>query len=105
MPTRICSTSGCPQPATHRGRCATCASRNDRGIQRAGHAIYRTRRWQLLRRRVLFEQPICAGCDNALAVDVDHVTPLGQGGAPYARSNVQGLCKRCHGAKTRLELG
>jgi 5-methylcytosine-specific restriction endonuclease McrA len=42
-------------------------------------------------------------CDDALSVDVDHVRAIDKGGAPYARANVQGLCKHCHGIKTRQE--
>lgn len=102
MPTRLCAEPACPEPATYRGRCATHARTTDRAINRAGTSIYNTKRWRLLRRRVLFEQPICAGCDNALSVDVDHITPLPHG-EPYARANVQGLCKTCHGRKTNHE--
>lgn len=101
MPTRLCSEPRCPHPATTRGRCATHARTTDRQINRAGHAIYRTRRWQLLRRRVLFEQPLCP-C-GAIAVDVDHIRSLEQGGKPYERANLMGLCKACHGRKTKRE--
>lgn len=103
MPTRLCSEPRCPHPATYRGRCPNHARTNDRAINRAGHSIYRTRRWQLLRRRVLYEQPICAGCDNELAVDVDHIIAIEDGGAPWARNNLQGLCVPCHSRKTRRE--
>jgi 5-methylcytosine-specific restriction endonuclease McrA len=103
MPTRLCLEPRCPNPATYRGRCPQHARTHDKATNRAGRHVYSTKRWQLLRRTVLFEQPICAGCDNALAVDVDHVTPLAKGGAPYDRTNVQGLCPPCHSAKTRRE--
>lgn len=103
MPTRLCAEPKCGNPATYRGRCPDHARTNDHAIHRAGRTIYRTRRWQLLRRRVLFEQPICAGCDDALTVDVHHKVDLADGGAPYARSNVVGLCKACHGRITRQE--
>lgn len=105
MPTRLCAEPGCPSPATYRGRCQAHARTTEQTICRAGYSIYRAKRWQLLRRRVLFEQPICAGCNTALAVDVDHITPLNQGGQPYNRANVQGLCRHCHGQKTRQEQG
>lgn len=107
MPTRLCAEARCPEPATYRGRCPGHARTNNRNTHSntAHRAIYNSKRWQLLRRRVLFEQPICAGCDNALAVDVDHKVAIEDGGAPWAHNNLQGLCKQCHGRKTRQEQG
>lgn len=105
MPTRLCSSSGCPEPVVTRGRCRLHARANNRATHSntTNRRVYNSKRWQLLRKRVLFEQPICAGCDDALAVDVDHITSLDHGGAPYDRANVQGLCPTCHGRKTRQE--
>jgi 5-methylcytosine-specific restriction endonuclease McrA len=59
-----------------------------------------------LRKRVLFEQPICADphCTE-LATDVDHIVPMSQGGAEYARDNCQGLCAYHHQRKTAREGG
>lgn len=64
--------------------------------------VYHTPQWARLRRRVLTEQPICAspGC-QAPSVDVDHIVALQDGGAPYARENLRGLCKRHHGQVTK----
>jgi hypothetical protein len=54
------------------------------------------------RKRVLFEQHICAeGNCSKLATEVDHITPLSQGGDRYARENLQGLCSYA----TRLSRG
>jgi 5-methylcytosine-specific restriction endonuclease McrA len=36
-------------------------------------------------------------------VDVDHIIPLDQGGAPFAFENTKPMCKSCHGRKTRTE--
>jgi 5-methylcytosine-specific restriction endonuclease McrA len=38
------------------------------------------------------------------AVEVDHVIPLHKGGKDDA-SNLQSLCRDCHDAKTRRDLG
>jgi len=38
------------------------------------------------------------------AVDIDHITPLSQGGTDVP-ANVQILCRPCHKSKTRLDLG
>jgi 5-methylcytosine-specific restriction protein A len=102
MPTRLCLNAGCPNPATYRGRCPTHARHVNRATHR-NRTIYSSKRWEMLRRRVLFEQPICAICDDALAIDADHIRPIESGGAPYERANCQGLCKSCHSAKTRRE--
>jgi 5-methylcytosine-specific restriction protein A len=107
MPDRVCSEPRCPDPATYRGRCPEHARTNNQATHSntEHRAIYNSKRWAILRRRVISEQPICAGCDNALSVDVDHITPLAEGGQPYARDNVQGLCRPCHSSKTRREQG
>lgn len=51
--------------------------------------------------------PLCEVCLEkdkfTEAVEVDHKIPLEQGGAPYDPSNLQSICKRCHGAKTGKE--
>ena len=87
MPIRLCLNAGCPNPATYRGKCPTHAKAREQGTRRAGHHIYGTKRWQLLRRRVLSEQPLCAadGCDE-IATDADHIVPIEQGGPPYKRA-------------------
>jgi len=79
------------------GRCERCKDVTE--------AIYRDPRWQELRDRVLSEEPQCKvrGCWK-MAVEVDHKRSLRT--APhlaFVRSNVQGLCKRHHSQKTRLE--
>jgi 5-methylcytosine-specific restriction endonuclease McrA len=102
---RSCIKPGCPEPATYRGRCQRHAKQRERTINRAGRQVYATKRWKVARRRVLFEQPLCAieGCME-IATDVDHIVPLPEG-EPYARDNLQGLCRKHHGVKTRSEQG
>lgn len=102
MPTRLCSTPRCPHPATYRGRCPDHARTNNQATHR-NRRIYNSKRWAILRRAILNEQPICAGCDNALATDADHITPIHQGGDPWAPANLQALCATCHGRKTKQE--
>lgn len=49
----------------------------------------------------------CANCRFAFlpsAVDIDHIVPLSRGGEDVA-SNVQVLCRPCHKAKTRTDMG
>jgi 5-methylcytosine-specific restriction endonuclease McrA len=67
--------------------------------------VYASARWRALRRQVLAEQPWCAtaGCME-LTHDVDHKVALQDGGAPFDRDNVWGLCKRHHSSKTNKEV-
>ena len=51
-------------------------------------------RWQQLRKQVLQEEPACRLC-GALSSEVDHIIPKRDGGTD-ARSNLRGLCTRCH---------
>lgn len=102
MPTRLCQERSCPSPATYRGRCAEHAQQVNKTTHRNKH-IYGSKRWQLLRRSVLIQQPLCAcGCGR-LSEDVDHVVPIEQGGAPYDRENLQALTHSCHAIKTKRE--
>jgi 5-methylcytosine-specific restriction endonuclease McrA len=107
MPTRLCANPGCPNPATYRGQCATCNQAKEQQTNRAGHHIYRTRKWQLLRRRVLYDQPLCPGVLDAtcgdLAEHAHHIIDIADGGDPWARANLIGLCASCHSRITRQE--
>jgi len=101
MPTRLCLAPRCPDPATYRGRCA----RHSRAREHQTHpnkTIYNTKRWQVLRRSVLFNHPLCP-CGE-IATDVDHIKPIEHGGDPWSRANLQGLCSHCHGQKTKREM-
>jgi 5-methylcytosine-specific restriction endonuclease McrA len=101
MPTRLCSTPKCPNPATYRGRCKGHAKQRNRDTHR-NRQIYNSRRWKYLRRAVLFDEPLCQ-CGE-IATDVDHIIPIEQGGDPYSRVNLQPLCFSCHGRKTKREM-
>ena len=55
--------------------------------------------------RILHEQDfVCAICTNKIPVEyhIDHIVPLWSGGT-NDRSNLQGVCVTCHGAKTGAE--
>jgi 5-methylcytosine-specific restriction protein A len=101
MPTRLCLEPRCPHPATYRGRCATHTRSNERTTHARRH-FYNSKRWQITRSRVLFDQPLCE-CGQ-IATDVDHIKAIEDGGDPWSRNNLQGLCKACHSMKTNREL-
>ena len=105
MPTRACLSPTCPNPATYRGRC----QRHARQRERATHpnkSFYNSKKWKHTRRKQLLREPICQhpAC-KALATDVDHRTPIEQGGDKWSLTNLQSLCRSHHGQKTRREQG
>jgi 5-methylcytosine-specific restriction enzyme A len=67
---------------------------------RSGHA------WAMIRRWVLAEEPLCRSCQAAgrvsASVEVDHITPLSQGGTDD-RANLAGICVSCHREKSARE--
>ena len=89
----------CHRPAPKGGRCA-CLPAWEGSAQRAT----RGRRWQQLRAAKLRANPVCEhpGC-RRVAVIVDHVVPLGEGGAEYEWSNLASLCRPHHDEKTNAE--
>jgi 5-methylcytosine-specific restriction protein A len=60
----------------------------------------------LMRERVLREEPLCQPCDRAGRVTAsaiaDHIVPKAEGGSDD-RENYQGICHPCHVAKTARE--
>lgn len=66
-------------------------------------------RWQKLRERILRrDASLCQPCKArghiTLAAEVDHITPIHQGGSDDER-NLQAICAECHKAKTAAEQG
>jgi len=77
------------------------------GVKRYGTSVYRDRRWPALRlmakRRDGFR---CVACGARGRLEVDHVLPVRtHPERAFDLSNLQTLCGKCHGAKTRIECG
>lgn len=76
---------------------STRKSRHERGYGR---------KHDLMRARVLREEPLCRPCHSVGRVEpstiADHILPLSEGGSGD-RLNYQGICKPCHDAKTAEE--
>ena len=105
MPTRLCTAPRCPNPAIYRGYCHTHAEQRNRQTHNYQSVLlYKRKRWRILRRHILDQQPICQHCDRTLATEVDHIQPIEHGGQPYDPANLQALCTPCHSAKTQAEL-
>ena len=100
MPTNYCLTPRCPEHAVYRGRCAGHARERETETH-SDRGVYKTKRWRVLRRQRLYLDSLCP-C-GAIATDVDHITPIRDGGAPYDLGNTQSLCHSCHAKKTRAE--
>ena len=110
----ICTKPGCgvvvPKPGfalrtlPSTGRATTNDVQRDR-IRR--DQFYHTARWQRLRASVLEEEPLCRTCGSngrvTLAVLVDHIVPVKDGGEMWDRANLQPLCNACHEAKSAAE--
>ena len=61
-------------------------------------------RWAETRRVVLDRDGWrCQVCGRAGRPEVDHITPIADGGDPWNRDNLQTLCRACHIAKTAGE--
>jgi 5-methylcytosine-specific restriction enzyme A len=104
MPIRLCNVCRENQ-TTKRGKCDDCRHEyeRERSARRRtdltqGRAIkvYHSKEWLMTRRKVLDRDPICVLCDQRLATEVDHITPMSQGGDEYSLSNLRGLCGPCH---------
>lgn len=72
-------------------------------------AIYTGRLWRdEVRPEQLRRFPYCQYCEEqgetpTLAVQVDHIVPLVDGGDPYDYDNLKSTCFRCHVIKTAEE--
>jgi 5-methylcytosine-specific restriction endonuclease McrA len=66
------------------------------------------RPWQRLRQSILQREPLCRLCMKrdrvALAVEIDHETPLANGGTDDP-TNLRPLCRECHLDATRRQFG
>lgn len=103
MPT--CLVHGCPTRVP-RGYCPA-HKRPDVRPNADVRAWYHTPAWEALKRQVRAEEPCCRQCwteeDRAVAgTQTDHIVPhRGVRSLFFDRSNLQNLCERHHGMKTR----
>ena len=71
---------------------------------RAGRQVYRTPRWQAVR-RVVFKRDgnRCVKCGRRGRLECDHIRRIKDGGDWFALDNLQTLCRTCSIAKTQAE--
>lgn len=96
-PPRVCNRCKAPAP---KGRPCSCMPTTWTSSRR--HA--RGRRWVTLRAAKLRSQPYCQhpNCHH-LADEVDHITPISEGGDEWNWTNLASLCRPHHREKTRRE--
>lgn len=74
---------------------------------KAAQSLYWSRSWRTFRRTYLMAHPLCIECKAEgrvePAAEVDHIVAIARGGDTWSESNLQGLCKRHHSAKTLRE--
>ncbi|MEM9763049.1 MAG: HNH endonuclease signature motif containing protein [Pseudomonadota bacterium] len=74
--------------------------------KRYSRAVTRTRRWRALRWTILERDGFrCRKCGARGRLEIDHIEPVRL--APeksFDPKNLQALCPRCHGEKTRTEV-
>ena len=91
----------CPNPATKNGRCPDHQPKPWTNPSQRNTKINRWK-WQQTRNKWLTQHPTCTHC-HAPGTEVDHITPVAQGGALYHPANLQTLCTECHTQKTKNE--
>jgi 5-methylcytosine-specific restriction endonuclease McrA len=121
---RLCSGAGCGRKIEDDVRfCDECkpvtAQSNDRehkqGYTATMDELRTGKRWQTVRDVIIKRFPFCCKCEIAMSAIVDHVVPAEiaiaqaqvSGKYPYdkyagyyLKSNLQGLCRKCHHIKT-----
>ena len=109
MPSRLCSVPRCgkilPEGQLYLEGCTKCTEReelNKPWARKERLRFYGTSKWQKLRAVKLAENPVCEYCNEALAVEVDHVESAAANRPDlwYDWNNLKSTCKRCHQEKT-----
>lgn len=102
-----------PKPACEDGRTHTAVASGTYDAEL--DKLNTCKRWAAVRKRVICRDPICKRCGLRLSEIVDHIVPADvaiaqartSGKFPFDRyagyflmTNLQGLCRPCHGLKT-----
>lgn len=108
-PPAPCTTPGCSKYAKpYSSKCEEHQPpKRQAWRKRDGAAKRSSRPWARQRQRVLIRDDyLCQPCKRAGrvtgATEVDHITPLEEGGS-RSDDNCESICKPCHRAKTRAE--
>ncbi|WP_414629057.1 HNH endonuclease [Streptomyces xanthochromogenes] len=97
-PPSRCSEGGCGELTTQ-GRCEAHQRKAWANRSKAWGAGS-TRKWREFRAQRLAAEPQCRWCSAKRSLEVDHITPLSEGGSKWDPANVQTLCEACHEVKS-----
>jgi 5-methylcytosine-specific restriction endonuclease McrA len=110
---QVCNEHGCPEIVPPgQSRCTQHRRTQDRAWEQRTHRetqphreVYKNFQWLKLKAQVRLEEPFCrvSTCANP-TTDIDHIIAVQDGGAPFDRNNLQGLCKQHHSEKTAHEV-
>lgn len=106
MPSQPCRYIDCKEliPLGSGGYCATHTLQVDRSYRGRGHRhLYGTKKWRVRSRAYLVRHPYCVKCGR-MATEVDHVTPVEDGGGMWDEDNWQSMCHPCHSRKTNQDV-
>lgn len=92
-------TQGCGAFAVSQGRCEK-HQRKAWANTSARNRVLEPSQWARVAREHRTIEPACRGCGTSERLQVDHITEIADGGAPYDHSNLQTLCEDCHKEKT-----
>jgi len=86
----------------------TFATREQSEKYKEAQRFYASKAWRSLREQKITANPLCEECLKTdrlrPTVDVDHIQPRDERPElEFEWSNLRGLCKGCHAAKTRAE--
>jgi hypothetical protein len=60
--------------------------------------------WVEKRHEIIHRDLRCVLCGSGDRIEIDHITPVYEGGAELANDNLRVLCHACHKEKSRREL-
>ena len=94
---QVCHVAGCPE-------LRPCSQHPTTRRARLPLPFYDTPAWRRLRAQVMREETQCRVC-GAPSTDADHILDMrSRPDLALVRSNLRGLCHRCHSARTRRDM-
>ena len=109
---RLCSSPNCNEFAViHSVYCSKHKQESDKkrvafqNARRYNSKLYKTQKWQRLRKKHLKDNNYCVFCGSRHNLTVDHIVPpKGKEDLFFNEDNLQTLCHSCHVIKTLKEI-
>jgi 5-methylcytosine-specific restriction enzyme A len=99
---RGCEYPRCSAPAVWRGYCRRHGGQLDAGRRKpADVAFYQSPAWRAASAAAVAAEPLCRICRRKASALADHIVERRDGGADFARRNIQAVCWSCHSKKTK----